>query len=59
MDDAGTFLYAMAYFDPAVISAVKFLQVARSHISGVILTTPSRGLIISKILEIEGCTSGN
>lgn len=53
-DDAGLWLYALDWNDPRVKSVVKFLNVLRTIMAGLILTTPAIDMIVTKIPHIEG-----
>ena len=53
-DDAGLWLYALDWNDPRVKSVVKFLNVLRTVMGGLIMTTPAIDMIVTKIPHIEG-----
>jgi len=53
-DDAGLWLYAMEFSDPRVVSVVKFLNVMRTVVGGLILTTPTDEMIVRKIPTLPG-----
>ena len=53
-DDAGLWLYALDWNDARVKSVVKFLNVLRTVMGGLIMTTPAVDMIVSKIPHIEG-----
>jgi hypothetical protein len=53
-DDAGLWLYAMEWSDPRVKSVVKFINVMRTVVGGLVLTTPTQEMIVTKIPTIPG-----
>lgn len=53
-DDAGLWLYAMEFSDPRVVSVVKFLNVMRTVVAGLVLTTPTDEMIVRKIPTLPG-----
>lgn len=57
-DDAGLWLYAMEWSDERVKSVVKFINVMRTVVGGLILTTPTQDMIVGKIPAIPGVRIG-
>lgn len=57
-DDAGLWLYALDWNDAKVKSVVKFFNVARTVLGGLIMTTPAIDMIVGKIPHIEGMRIG-
>lgn len=50
-DDAGFWLYALDWYEPFVKAVNKYIQLAGRQFASLIFTTPSQGLISSKVLE--------
>lgn len=48
-DDAGLWLYALDWNDPFVKAFGKYLNVARTHLGSIIMTTPSPDMIFKKV----------
>lgn len=48
-DDAGLWLYALDWNDPFVKAFGKYMNVAKTHLGAVIMTTPSPDMIFKKI----------
>lgn len=48
-DDAGLWLHAMNYNDPFVIAVGKYLNVARSRLGCIFMTTPTPDMVFKKI----------
>lgn len=51
LDDAGLWLYALDWYKPFVKSVNKWMQVCGTRFGTVVLTTPNKNLISSKILD--------
>ena len=58
-DDAGLWLYAMEWSDERVKSVVKFINVMRTVVGGLILTTPTQDMLVGKIPVIPGVRIGS
>lgn len=58
-DDAGLWLYAMEWSDERVKSVVKFINVMRTVVGGLVLTTPTQDMIVGKIPAIPGVRIGS
>lgn len=50
-DDAGLWLYALDWNDPFIKALGKYMNVARTRLASLVLTTPSPQLIFSKIRD--------
>ena len=48
-DDAGLWLYAMDWRDPFIESFIKYLNVARTHISALLCSSPTPAWILKKL----------
>ena len=53
-DDAGTWLNAMDFHDPFVVSFMKYLSLARSNWGGIILSTPVEDWVLKKLRTAKG-----
>lgn len=53
-DDAGTWLNAMSWNDPFVISFMRYLSLARTNWGGVILSTPVEDWVLKKLHTAKG-----
>ena len=53
VDDAGLHLYAHNWMNPWVKSFVQFLNVARTVLANLILTTPNPNMLVRKITQLD------
>ena len=53
-DDAGLWLNAMEWHDPFVIAFTKYLNIARTNWSAIVLTTPVLEWVLKKVRSSEG-----
>lgn len=57
-DDAGLWLFALDWNDPKIKGAMKFMQVSGTVTAGLVLTSPSMGMVLKKVTQLEGIMIG-